>query len=99
MADSKSTKKADDAYEKFSERVLAELPADLKADAELKPGGGSYALLRIRSRTVASIRSKNARITHPHSGTAADAKRIAKLAAAAAPAKEEPKAEEEAASE
>ena len=52
----------------FAERVLDELPADAKTDAELKPGKGAYTLLRVRGRSVASIRNRNARVTMPHAG-------------------------------
>ncbi|MGH3373137.1 MAG: hypothetical protein ACRDP6_00210 [Actinoallomurus sp.] len=93
MADKKAAVHPD-----FAVKVMGALPDDLRKSAELKKGGGEYTILRVRGKSVASIRDKNVRIVHPHGGTAAEATALGKLIAKAAPAEApKPKAAKKAA--
>lgn len=76
----------------FALKVMGALPDDLRKSAELKKGGGEYTILKVRGRSVASIRDRSVRVVHPHGGTAAEATALGKLIAKAAPA-EAPKPE------
>ena len=64
-------------HPEFAIKVMGALPAELRKSAELKKGAGEYTTLRVRGKTVASIRDKNIRITHRHGGTAARRRRSA----------------------
>lgn len=77
--------KGDHVHPDFAVKVLGALPDDLRKSAELKRGGGEYTILKVRGKSVASIRDKNTRITHPHGGTVAEATALGKLIAKAAP--------------
>lgn len=69
----------------FALKVMGALPDELRKSAELKKGGGEYTILKVRGKSVASIRDRNVRIVHPHGGTAAEATALGKLIAKAAP--------------
>jgi hypothetical protein len=84
----------------FAIKVMGALPDELRKSAELKKGGGEYTILKVRGKSVASIRDRNVRIVHPHGGTAAEATALGKLIAKAAPAEApKPKAEKPAKAE
>jgi len=76
----------DHVHPDFALKVMGALPDDLRKSAELKKGGGEYTILKVRGKSVASIRDRNVRIVHPHGGTAAEATALGKLTAKAVPA-------------
>jgi hypothetical protein len=78
--------KGDHVHPDFALKVMGALPDDLRKSAELKKGGGEYTILKVRGKSVASIRDKHVRIVHLHGGTAAEAAALGKLIAKAAPA-------------
>jgi hypothetical protein len=91
MADKKNT------HTEFAEKILAKLPKAIRDESELKAGGGEYTILKVRGKSVASVRNNNVRIVHPTDSSADSAKELAELVANAAPAKKaEPKPKAEA---
>ena len=72
-------------HPEFALKVLGALPAEMRKTAELKGGDRPYTILKVRGKSIASIRDAACRIVHPHDGTAQDAKDLAKMIAAAAP--------------
>jgi hypothetical protein len=86
MADKKNT------HKEFAEKILAKLPKAIRDESELKAGGGDYTILKVRGKSVASVRNNNVRIVHPTDSSADSAKALAALIAEAAPEKKaEPK--------
>jgi hypothetical protein len=75
-----------------AERIVKALPAKVREAAEVKAGGGEYTIIRVNGKTVASVRDRNVRVTHPTDGSADSLKALAKLIGEAAPdEKPEPK--------
>jgi hypothetical protein len=86
MADKKNS------HKEFAEKILAKLPTAIRKEAELKAGGGEYTILKVRGKSVASVRNNNVRIVHPTDCSADSAKELAELIGKAAPEKKaEPK--------
>ncbi len=82
----------------FAVMVMGKLPAELRKSVQIKKGGGEYTIIKVRGRSVASVRDGNCRIVHPHDGTLDAAGALAKLIAEAAPTekpKSKPKSEGE----
>jgi hypothetical protein len=72
----------------FAVKVMGKIPPELRKSVELKKGSGEYTILKVRGRSVASIRDGSCRIVHPHDGSATAAASLAKLIADAAPVTE-----------
>jgi hypothetical protein len=53
-----------------AERLVKALPSAVRKKAEVEEGKGKYTLVKVGGRTVASVRSKNVRLTFGHDGTA-----------------------------
>jgi hypothetical protein len=86
MADSKNT------HKEFADKILKALPAALRKETEAKAGGGEYTIIKVRGKSVASVRNNNVRIVHPTDSSGESAKALAALIAEAAPEKKaEPK--------
>lgn len=52
-----------------AERLVKALPSAVRKTAEVEDGKGKYTLVKVGGRTVASVRSKNVRLTFGHDGT------------------------------
>jgi hypothetical protein len=90
MADKKNT------HKEFAGKILKALPKTIRDESELKAGGGEYTILKVRGKSVASVRNNNVRIVHPTDCSADSAKALAELIGKAAPEKKaepEPKAD------
>lgn len=70
----------------FAVKVMGKIPAELRKSVEIKKGSGEYTIIRVRGRSIASVRDGSVKVNHRHSGTAEDAARLAALIAEAAPA-------------
>ena len=81
-----ASSKKDHTHPDFAVRVMGKTPAELRKSVEIKKGSGEYSIIRVRGRSIASVRDGSAKINHRHSGTAEDAARLAALIAEAAPA-------------
>jgi hypothetical protein len=90
MADKKAR-----VHPQLAERIVKALPPKVKAEAEVKAGGGPYSIIRVRGRSIASVRDNAVRVVHPTDGSADSLKALAKLIAEAAP-EAKPKADKKA---
>ena len=77
--------KGDHVHPDFAIKVMGRIPAELRKSVEIKKGSGEYSIIRVRGRSIASVRDGSVKVNHRHSGTVDDATRIAKLIAAASP--------------
>ncbi len=64
--------------------AVAKLPKALRDEIEVAEGKGPYSLIKLRGRTVASVRSTNARVTYLHPGGPEGAALLAKAVTEAA---------------
>lgn len=86
-------------YQVAAERLVAKLPKAVRDKTELEAGGGKYTLVKFGGRTVASVRSKNVRITIGHDGTVDALAALAPAVAEAATSRPALKTPEERAAE
>lgn len=84
-----------DEYVSHAEKIVSKMPKAIRDKAEVETGKGKYALIKYGGRTVASVRSKNVRITLGHDGTAASLAELAGTVAAAAESRPPLKTKEE----
>jgi hypothetical protein len=78
-----------------AEKLVAKLPKAVREAATVEEGKGKYTLVKYGGRTVASVRSKNVRITIGHDGSAAAVGALAPAVAEAATSRPAVKTKEE----
>lgn len=91
-----ATKTETPDYQEAAERLVAKLPKAVRDKTTIESGGGKYALVKYGGRTVASVRSKNVRVTFGHSGSADSLGELAGAVAEAAKSRPEVKAKKKA---
>lgn len=84
-----------DDHTVVAEKIVAKMPKAVREKATVEAGKGKYTTIQFGGRTVASVRSKNVRITYGHDGTASDAGSLASLIADAATSRPAVKTKEE----